>query len=77
MSIPDWATTISGVLALLAAFGVIARVLLKNMIKDYLSELKPNGGSSLKDKVNTINDRIERLENRVDSIYSILITKGK
>lgn len=77
MSIPDWATTISGVLALLAAFGVIARVLLKNMIKEYLSELKPNGGSSLKDKVNTINDRIERLENRVDSIYSILITKGK
>lgn len=77
MSIPDWATTISGLLALLAAFGVIARVLLKNMIKEYLSELKPNGGSSLKDKVNTINDRIERLENRVDSIYSILITKGK
>ena len=77
MSIPDWATTVSGVLAVLAAFGVIARVLLKSMIKEYLSELKPNGGSSLKDKVNTINDRIERLENRVDSIYSILITKGK
>lgn len=77
MSIPDWATTVSGVLAILAAFGVIARVLLKTMIKDYLSELKSNGGTTLKDKVNTINDRIERLENRVDSIYSILITKGK
>jgi hypothetical protein len=35
------------------------------MIKHYLSELKPNGGGSIKDQVN-------RLEARVDTIIELL-----
>ena len=35
------------------------------MIKHYLKELKPNGGSSIKDQVN-------RLEARVDTIIEML-----
>jgi hypothetical protein len=35
------------------------------MIKHYLTELKPNGGSSIKDQVN-------RLEVRVDTIIEML-----
>jgi hypothetical protein len=35
------------------------------MIKHYLSELKPNGGGSMKDQVN-------RLEARVDTIIDLL-----
>jgi len=35
------------------------------MIKHYLSELKPNGGGSIKDQVN-------RLETRVDTIIELL-----
>jgi hypothetical protein len=35
------------------------------MIKHYLNELKPNGGSSMKDQVN-------RLEARVDTIIDML-----
>jgi hypothetical protein len=35
------------------------------MIKHYLAELKPNGGSSMKDQVN-------RLEARVDTIIDML-----
>jgi len=35
------------------------------MIKHYLKELKPNGGSSIKDQVN-------RLETRVDTIIEML-----
>jgi hypothetical protein len=38
-------------------------------LSDYLKELKPNGGGSIKDQVN-------RLEQRVDDIYKI-IAKGK
>lgn len=38
-------------------------------LSEYLSELKPNGGSSIKDQVN-------RLEKRVDDIYT-LIAKRK
>lgn len=44
--------------------------LIKWLINKFLHELKPNGGSSLKDQVN-------RLEKRVDDIYSILADKEK
>jgi hypothetical protein len=65
MSISEWATTISGALAVLAVVGGTLRWI----IKKYLSELRPNGGSSLRDSVN-------RLEDRVDKIYEILLQRG-
>jgi hypothetical protein len=37
------------------------------LIKSYLNELKPNGGSSIKDQIN-------RLESRVDDLF-VLISK--
>lgn len=76
MSIPDWATTISGVIAVLAVVGIGIRVAMRHMISDYLSELKPNGGGSVKDKVNQIDRNLNKLEARVDSIY-ILLVQGK
>ena len=42
--------------------------MIKYMIKA-LSELKPNGGSSIKDQVN-------RLEQRVDEIYKMLADRN-
>jgi hypothetical protein len=39
--------------------------LVHHLVKHYLNELKPNGGSSLKDQVN-------RLEVRVDTIIEML-----
>ena len=77
MSLPDWATTASGVLAILASFWAIHRFITKALIRDYLSELKPNGGSSVKDKVNDIDMRQQRLENRVDQIYFLIVTDKK
>jgi hypothetical protein len=74
MSLPDWATTISGALAGLAAIWAIHRFTTKAMVRDYLSELKPNGGGSIKDKVNEIDRRQQRLESRVDQIYFLIIT---
>jgi hypothetical protein len=74
MSLPDWATTASGVLAVLASFWAIHRFITKALIRDYLSELKPNGGSSVKDKVNDIDMRQQRLESRVDQIYFLIVT---
>jgi hypothetical protein len=56
----------------LAAFGVAiisilggAAAYVQFMIKHYLSELKPNSGSSIKDQVS-------RLEARVDTILEML-----
>jgi hypothetical protein len=74
MSLPDWATTASGALAVLAAIWTVHRFTTKAMIRDYLSELKPNGGSSMKDKVNNIDTRQQRLETRVDQIYFLMVT---
>lgn len=77
MSIPDWATTVSGVLALLAALWAAHRFITRSLIRDYLSELRPNGGSSMKDKVNNIDNKVNKLENRIDQIYLLLVTEKK
>ena len=56
----------SATVAILGAmFGLI-----KWMITKFLSELRPNSGSSMK-------DQITRLETRVDDIYTILASKEK
>lgn len=75
MSIPDWATTVSAVLAILASFWAIHRFITKALIRDYLSELKPNGGSSVRDKIDYINNKVDKLEERIDEIYSLLINR--
>jgi len=38
------------------------------LVKHYLNELKPNGGSSLKDSV-------KRLEDRIDDLYRLVAEK--
>jgi hypothetical protein len=65
MSTSDWAALAVSVTTLVgaAALGV------RHLVKYYLSELRPNGGSSLRDSV-------DRLERQVEEIISILIRKG-
>jgi hypothetical protein len=65
MSLTDFAALVAAIATLLA--GVTA--MLRFLVIHYLSELKNNGGSSLKDAV-------ERLETRVDKIYEILCDKS-
>jgi hypothetical protein len=65
LSIADWATTISGFLAV----AITAGASLRWVIKHYLAELKPNSGSSM-------NDRLTRVETKLEIIYDI-ITKEK
>jgi hypothetical protein len=55
------AAVFAGALSILGAFFGFS----KWMISKFLSELKPNSGSSMK-------DQITRLESRVDDIYTIL-----
>lgn len=52
MSAADWATTLSGFAAATAFVGVIGSWIIRTWLKSFLSELKPNGGSSLNDKIN-------------------------
>lgn len=73
MSIADWATTISGFLAVAVFVGATIRYLIKN----YLSELKPdgNGGHNLEGRVARIEHQVARIEVRVDDIYKLLAEK--
>ena len=64
MTAVDWAAFAISISTLVATFGLGV----KWMVKHYLNELKPNGGSSVKDQVN-------RLELRVDEIYRLLVDK--
>lgn len=72
-----------GVLSIIAGFAGAIRWL----VKHYLQELKPNGGSSLKDQINRLEARIEnsetwgketyrrteKLEEQIDDLYAKLI----
>ena len=60
----DWAALIVSIMSIVAGFTAAVRWL----VKHYLSELKNNGGGSIKDQV-------ERLESRVDQIYILLCEK--
>lgn len=64
MTIQDWASLIVAILTIVSsiAFGI------KWLVKHYLSELKPNGGSSVKDQINRLENALD--DQRIDSINS-------
>ena len=64
MSAQDYAAIAVSVMTIIGGFATAVRWL----VKHYLNELKPNSGSSLKDSV-------IRLEEKVEILYQILIQK--
>lgn len=65
MTVQDYAALAVSLLTIGGAFIAMTRWL----VKHYLAELKPNGGSSVKDQVN-------RLEKRLDEVYSLLLSNS-
>lgn len=65
MGANEWAGVAVAVITVIGGFATAIRWL----VKHYLHELVPNSGSSLKDKVN-------RLETRVDEIYLLLVERS-
>jgi hypothetical protein len=64
MTYANWASLIVAIIAITTAFAGSVRWL----VKHYLYELKPNSGTSLKDSV-------IRLEEKVEILYQIMISK--
>jgi hypothetical protein len=64
MTANEWVGLSVGVCAIATSLLVALRF----VIKSYLQELKPNGGSSMKDQLN-------RLEQRVDDLYSLIVKR--
>jgi hypothetical protein len=66
MQAQDYATVAVAVCTIIGGFAASVRW----MVKHYLNELKPNSGSSLKDSVT-------RLEQKVEILYQLFIQEGK
>jgi hypothetical protein len=64
MTIQDWASLIVAILTIISSIAFA----IKWLVRHYLSELKPNSGSSLKDQVSRLESALD--EQRVDSIMS-------
>jgi hypothetical protein len=64
MTIQDWASLIVAILTIVSSIAFA----IKWMVKHYLSELKPNSGSSMKDQISRLESALD--EQRVDSIMS-------
>jgi hypothetical protein len=71
MSALDWAALAVSIITILGGFTAAIRWL----VKHYLAELKPNGGTSLRDEQNRQGETIKRLESRIDEIYSLLLNR--
>ena len=66
MSAQDWAGFILTVLSILGVVGVAARWIIMKYVEQIMSELKPNSGSSMKDQVT-------RLEDKMDKMFDMMI----
>lgn len=65
MTPTEWAALAVSLLTIVAGFAALVRW----MVKHYLYELRPNGGSSLKDTVDHLNEKVEFL---TDLIMQVL-----
>jgi hypothetical protein len=66
MTVNDWAALILAVISITGSFVIAVRWL----VKHFLNELKPNGGSSLKDSVT-------RLESQMELVIAMLTKEKK
>jgi hypothetical protein len=76
MTIQEWASLIVALITILSsvAWGV------RWLVKHYLVELKPNSGSSLKDQVSRLENRLNEadvkrkdMDRKLDHMYDILL----
>ena len=61
MSPNDWAALAVAITTLVGTLAMGVR----HLVKHFLSELKPNGGSSLKDQVNRLEEKVQFLTDLV------------
>jgi hypothetical protein len=80
MSFAEWAATLASLSAFGAAIIAATSWILKNYLKNFVHELKPNGGSSIKDTVNKIHLELTDLRisvARLEGRFSQHLEDGK
>jgi len=80
MTVQDWASLIVAILTIVSSIAFA----IKWMVKHYLSELKPNSGSSMKDQISRLETSLDdqridsersrdRQEKKLDDMYKMLL----
>jgi hypothetical protein len=83
MTVQDWASLIVAILTIVSSIAFA----IKWLVRHYLSELKPNSGSSMKDQISRLESRINEadetrnrmkedhkvMKDKLDHMYDILI----
>jgi hypothetical protein len=70
MTTNEWAGLAVSVCTLVGTLSIVVR----HLVKHYLSELKQNGGSSIKDKIDEIDSKVKKLETRLDQVYFLIVS---
>lgn len=80
MTITDWLGLTLTSLSILTIIGVALRWVIRHYVQDIAKELKPNGGSSLKDQVNRLEkemkeaDQVRKeMNKKIDHMYEVLL----
>ena len=79
-----WAPPVFAMLGIVGALAGMIRWLVKHYFDEIKAEFKPNGGGSLKDQVNRLEAKIEKVEEhneeshkelsaKIDKVYSTII----
>jgi hypothetical protein len=71
MTALQWAGFAAGLTSTL--IGVLAG--LRYLVKGWLNELRPNGGSSMKDQLTALQSETTRLSNRIDELFIVISRK--
>lgn len=66
MSPQEWAGLVATIIGIVGSVGLVLRWILKKYVQEIMMELKPNSGSSMKDQVT-------RLEDKVDKLYDAIL----
>lgn len=80
MSLESWIGIAVGISTIITSIGMGVKWLTKHYFDEIKHELKPNGGSSLKDQVNRLeadmkeaDQRRKEMSNKLDHMYDILL----
>jgi hypothetical protein len=76
-------TIVESVLAIVISLSTIitsvalgVRWLTKHYFEEIKHEMKPNSGASMKDQVTRLESRTDKIEEKLDKLYDLLVTEG-
>lgn len=80
MDLASWIGVVVGISTIISASGLGVKWLVKHYFEEIKHELKPNGGSSIKDQVNRLEKEMlladqtrKEMNRKIDHMYDVLL----